>query len=279
MATYKVPQDVEAEDKLIGPLSLKQFIFAILFFASAYVTYLFTQIPPKPIFGVVGLPFLIVFGVLAFYQRKDQPVEVYLLAWLNYHIKPKKRVWDQGGYEERVIITVPKVEEIDYTKGLTQKDIEQKTKRFSQIIDTRGWVAKGITATSTGLAGDKRIMTSDEIAQINGRSELTPPGLTDLYEKSPVANSVDSLIQTHAEARQQNLKLSIDEARRQVSANEINNPITGQVYNNNTSPVSSPQISQQQIQNLANNDLLPISEIAKKASEINNSEEVEIKLN
>ena len=39
------------------------------------------------------------------------------------------------------------------------------------------------------------------------------------------------------------------------------------------------QISQQQIQNLANNDLLPISEIAKKASEINNSEEVEIKLN
>ncbi len=278
MATYKVPQDVEAEDKLIGPLSLKQFIFAILFFASAYITYLFTQIPPKPLFGIVGLPFLLVFGVLAFYQRKDQPVEVYLLAWLNYHIKPKKRVWDQGGYEERVIITVPKVEEIDYTKGLTQKDIEQKTKRFSQIIDTRGWVAKGITATSTGLAGDKRIMTSDEIAQINGRSELTPPGLTDLYEKSPVANSVDSLIQTHAEARQQNLKLSIDEARRQVSANEINNPITGQVYNN-PFPTPPPQASQQQIQNLANNDLLPISEIAKKASEINNSEEVEIKLN
>lgn len=279
MATYKVPQDVEAEDKLIGPLSLKQFIFAILFFASAYITYLFTQIPPKPLFGIVGLPFLLVFGVLAFYQRKDQPVEVYLLAWLNYHIKPKKRVWDQGGYEERVIITVPKVEEIDYTKGLTQKDIEQKTKRFSQIIDTRGWVAKGVTATSTGLAGGKRIMTSDEIAQINGRSELTPPGLTDLYEKSPVANSVDNLIQTHAEARQQNLKLSIDEARRQVSANEINNPITGQVYNSNPSPAYPPQASQQQIQNLANNDLLPISEIAKKASEINNSEEVEIKLN
>lgn len=279
MATYKVPQDVEAEDKLIGPLSLKQFIFAILFFASAYITYLFTQIPPKPLFGIVGLPFLLVFGVLAFYQRKDQPVEVYLLAWLNYHIKPKKRVWDQGGYEERVIITVPKVEEIDYTKGLTQKDIEQKTKRFSQIIDTRGWVAKGVTATSTGLAGGKRIMTSDEIAQINGRSGSTPPGLTDLYEKSPVANSVDNLIQTHAEARQQNLKLSIDEARRQVSANEINNPITGQVYNSNPSPAYPPQASQQQIQNLANNDLLPISEIAKKASEINNSEEVEIKLN
>jgi hypothetical protein len=45
------------------------------------------------------------------------------------------------------------------------------------------------------------------------------------------------------------------------------------------SPAPPPQASQQQIQNLANNDLLPISEIAKKASEINGSEEVEIKLN
>jgi hypothetical protein len=30
MATYKVIQDIEAEDKLVGPLSLKQFIFALI---------------------------------------------------------------------------------------------------------------------------------------------------------------------------------------------------------------------------------------------------------
>ena len=28
MATYKVIQDIEAEDKLIGPLTLRQFIYA-----------------------------------------------------------------------------------------------------------------------------------------------------------------------------------------------------------------------------------------------------------
>ncbi len=32
MATYKIPQNVEAEDKLIGPFSFKQFIFLILGF-------------------------------------------------------------------------------------------------------------------------------------------------------------------------------------------------------------------------------------------------------
>jgi hypothetical protein len=274
MATYKVPQDVEAEDKLIGPLSLKQFIFAILFFASMYLTYLFTQIPPQPIFGIVGIPFLIVFGVLAFYQRKDQPVEVYLLAWLNYHLKPKKRVWDQEGYEEHVIITVPKIEEIDYTKGLTAKTIEEKTRHFSQIVDTRGWAAKGITSTSTGLAGDQRILSQEEIARLKAQKQANQPEPQDLYDQGSLAGSVDNLIQTHTKAQQQNLSLSIDEARRQVNSAETTNPITGKVYQQ---PAKSPQ-AQAQIEQLANNDLLPVSEIAKQAQNLED-QEVEINLN
>lgn len=30
MAVYKVPQDVEAEDKLLGPFSFKQFVFLMI---------------------------------------------------------------------------------------------------------------------------------------------------------------------------------------------------------------------------------------------------------
>ena len=30
MAVYKVPQDVEAEDKLLGPFSMRQFIYLII---------------------------------------------------------------------------------------------------------------------------------------------------------------------------------------------------------------------------------------------------------
>ena len=30
MAVYKVPQDVEADDKLLGPFSFKQFVFLIV---------------------------------------------------------------------------------------------------------------------------------------------------------------------------------------------------------------------------------------------------------
>ncbi len=30
MATYKVLQDIEAEDKILGPLSLRQFIYGLI---------------------------------------------------------------------------------------------------------------------------------------------------------------------------------------------------------------------------------------------------------
>ncbi len=30
MASYKVPQDVEADDKLLGPFSFRQFIYLII---------------------------------------------------------------------------------------------------------------------------------------------------------------------------------------------------------------------------------------------------------
>ena len=39
MATYKVLQDIEAEDKLIGPLTLKQFVFAIMTFGLGYLQF------------------------------------------------------------------------------------------------------------------------------------------------------------------------------------------------------------------------------------------------
>lgn len=40
MATYKVIQDIEAEDKLVGPLTLRQFIYAAIAAVCAYISFL-----------------------------------------------------------------------------------------------------------------------------------------------------------------------------------------------------------------------------------------------
>src|SRR5690242_5343813 len=100
MATHKVPQDVEADDKLVGFLSLKQFIFVILGIAFGWFTFVFaTQI--HPIAAIIWVPPTAAFLILGLYQRKDQPVEVFLASAMRFYLKPHTRKWDQEGYEER----------------------------------------------------------------------------------------------------------------------------------------------------------------------------------
>jgi hypothetical protein len=76
MAVHKVPQDVEADDKFLGPLSFKQFLFFGGFAICGYLTYL-TITRVWPVSFVFILP-MIMFGALAFPWSKEQPTELFL---------------------------------------------------------------------------------------------------------------------------------------------------------------------------------------------------------
>ena len=109
MSVYKVPQDVEAEDKLLGPFSFRQFIFLIIAVVSLGAAYILARIL-LPL-GLIPVPIALFFGALALPLRKDQPMEVYLAAVISFMLKPKKRLWQPDGIEYLIEITTPKTEE------------------------------------------------------------------------------------------------------------------------------------------------------------------------
>lgn len=136
-----VPQDVEAEDKLVGFLSLKQFIMTVLGIGFGYLTFFFfTKI--HPLAALIWLPPTLVFFVLGLYQRKDQPIEVFLASALTFYFKPRKRKWDQEGHEDQVIITAPPVIEHHYTKDFTGSEAASRLQNLSSMMDSRGWASK-----------------------------------------------------------------------------------------------------------------------------------------
>ncbi|MCA9346879.1 PrgI family protein, partial [Candidatus Saccharibacteria bacterium] len=75
MATYKVIQDVEAEDKILGPLSLKQLIFAAIAAGSIFIAFRIVVATGVIYTAIPFLPFILVFGVLAAPLGRDQPTE------------------------------------------------------------------------------------------------------------------------------------------------------------------------------------------------------------
>src|ERR1700759_873586 len=101
MAVYKVIQDVEAEDKLLGPLTFKSFIYAIIAGICAYVNFRLVLIgsPIKWVFILMFLAPMVLFGVLASPLGRDQPTEVWLLSKIRFYLKNRKRIWDQEGME------------------------------------------------------------------------------------------------------------------------------------------------------------------------------------
>ena len=142
MAVYKVPQDVEADDKLIGPFSFRQFIYLLIVAGAGFLGYLLAQLF-LPLFVIV-LPIVLLFGALALPLRKDQPMETYLAAIVSFYLKPRRRLWSPDGTQAFVQITVPNVVEVQRIKDISQDEAEQRLSYLASIVDSRGWAVRGV---------------------------------------------------------------------------------------------------------------------------------------
>lgn len=147
MATYKVPQDVEADDKLIGPFSFRQFIYLIIVALAGGLAWGLSQLFIGLV--IIPLPIILLFGALALPLRKDQPMEIYLAAIISYYLKPHRRLWDSDGVESLIEITVPKVVEVQRSKNITQADAEQRFSYLAGIVDSGGWAIRGVGAQAS----------------------------------------------------------------------------------------------------------------------------------
>lgn len=188
MAVYKVPQDVEADDKLIGPFSFRQFIYLIVVAIAMAVAWFLGQLFIGLI--VVPLPFILFFGALALPLRKDQPMETYLLAMAHYYLKPKKRLWDPDGNLSKVLITAVSTKQERLTKDYGSEEADRRLSYLAQVIDTGGWASRGVIAPPSNMSDTyyNEAMRTEDI----------------MDESTGVAQSFDALISrsdtTHKQA-------------------------------------------------------------------------------
>lgn len=139
MAQYKIPQDVEAEDKLLGPFTFKQFIFLVIAAICMALCYVFYRLYQPLV--LIPLPITILCLVLGIYRRPDQPVELYLLAMLNFRFKPRVRKWNSEGLHENIHLVPPKRKPIKPDK-VNVKLVHGQLEQLAKIVDSRGWAAK-----------------------------------------------------------------------------------------------------------------------------------------
>lgn len=154
MAQYKVPQDVEADDKIVGPFSFRQFVYLGIVALAGALAWGLAQI--FIVLVIIPLPIIVLFGALALPLRKDQPMEIYLAALVSFYLKPRQRLWDPEGVESLIEITTPKAVDEVRTKDITADDAEQRLGYLANIVDSRGWAIRsmGVQTPNTPLNPD-----------------------------------------------------------------------------------------------------------------------------
>ncbi len=140
MQQFVIPQFIDVEDKIIGPITTRQFIILlvvaiILFILYKLMTFLYFLIFGVPIFGM---------GVtLAFVKINGQPFHYFLLNIIQTIRRPSLRVWNKELTLDEVRRYL-KVEEIKIAVPRPVKEPLAATKlsELSLIVNTGG-VYKG----------------------------------------------------------------------------------------------------------------------------------------
>lgn len=95
---YHVPQFIEVEDKLIGQLTLKQFIY--LAGAGGICIVLFSYLP-FILAALIALPIVGLGGALAFYKVNGKPLVAILEAAFTYYTSARLMLWKYTAPEKK----------------------------------------------------------------------------------------------------------------------------------------------------------------------------------
>ena len=285
MATYKVPQDVEAEDRLLGPFTFRQFVYLLIAAIAGALAAALFQI--FPLLALLPTPVIFFFLVLALPLKKDQPMETYLAAIISFYMKPNKRFWRPGQGETTIQITAPKIVEKSRTRDISEEEASHRLSFLSNLVDSEGYAIRG---NHNGNFTENFIADTEDVNDFMDDSQNQ--NLINLMQKEKVARHAEIINQMKAAIN--NTENAIGPAT--ISSHQAtlgSNPFTqnqstpnqptpnpstqNQTTPNQTTPTPSIQnantlanrnqsILNSNYQNLANNQNFSINTISKEAN-------------
>ncbi|MFA6550346.1 MAG: PrgI family protein [Candidatus Gracilibacteria bacterium] len=143
MSTYKVPSDVQREDTIVGPLTMRQLIICGAGGALSYVIYVTLAKNYYIEVWLLPVAFSVILTVtFAFVKIHNLSFFRYLLYLIEYIVLPKKRTFIKGSgdvftFEPMAVQTQKKeVKEIKDTKPKKSMD------ELVHILDHQGMIKK-----------------------------------------------------------------------------------------------------------------------------------------
>lgn len=126
---YQVPQFIDVEDKIFGPLTISQFVYLAGGFGLAIGLVLYLPF----IIGVLfAIPIAALAGALAFYKMNGRPFIAIMESGIAYYLGRRLYLWKKE--EKAPEVAAPVVREVVSPKlGLTKSKLSE----LAQALDTQ----------------------------------------------------------------------------------------------------------------------------------------------
>lgn len=127
---FNVPQFIDIEDKVAGPLTWRQLLWMIGMGISLLILY---NVLPGIAFVVIAIPIVLLFSALAFYRPQGQSLISFLGHGFFFFFRPKVAVWERPIVRPHVVPQSkrPSGDDQPVTKGISR----EKLRELAQVLD------------------------------------------------------------------------------------------------------------------------------------------------
>lgn len=129
---FSVPQFIDVEDKIAGPLTAKQLLWMIG--AGAVMFVLYTMLS-KGLFIVLAVPVGIFFSLSAFYKPQGQSFIVFVINFFFFLFRPKLYVWKRISQKKSAKVAAKKqAPPKNKKRPMTSEELAQ----LARVLDSEG---------------------------------------------------------------------------------------------------------------------------------------------
>lgn len=134
MQQFTVPQFIDVESKIIGPITTRQFLIFVVAAIIIGITY---NIFDFTLFLIIAIMVAIIASVFAFFKVNGRPFHFFVLNFVQTLRRPNLRVWNH-----KLVTEDLKIEEVEIKKDekIPVKTVYHSSRlaELSLVVDTQG---------------------------------------------------------------------------------------------------------------------------------------------
>ena len=151
MQQFTVPQFIDVESKIIGPITTRQFL---IFLATAALIGIFYKLFDFALFLATGLPVLGLAILFAFVKVNGQPFHLFVLSLVKTLRRPNTRIWNKQTTVQEVPEFTPIIKN-EYQAQFKPAFKSSHLADLSLVVDTQGRYKGQENAPNQNLAEKK----------------------------------------------------------------------------------------------------------------------------